>query len=204
VFGLVNGFIDPLYTRLGSASNYSAIANLHTLKITTAHAKLSESSLEVFWQRILAVEILKLPALRSYLVIAARAEFNPSHSSTRISPSLLSLTCRAQLNCQPSTNWVPGWRPFHTNLLVFPSQADFQLTIEMVNLIVFKITPRRGPQRNRCSSIVARVFISAGTCLPSHCLETGCITLFCCCVRVCCGRYLPTVAVYRVAAKQRV
>jgi hypothetical protein len=26
------------------------------------------------------------------------------------------------------TNWVPGWRPFHTNLLVFSSQADFQLT----------------------------------------------------------------------------
>jgi hypothetical protein len=26
-----------------------------------------------------------------------------------------------------STDWVPGWRPFHTNLLVFSSQADFQL-----------------------------------------------------------------------------
>jgi hypothetical protein len=26
-----------------------------------------------------------------------------------------------------SINWVPGWQPFHTNLLVFPSQADFQL-----------------------------------------------------------------------------
>jgi hypothetical protein len=30
-----------------------------------------------------------------------------------------------------STNWVPGWRPFHTNLLVFSSQADFQLTWQL-------------------------------------------------------------------------
>jgi hypothetical protein len=27
------------YTQLGSTSNYSAIANLHNLQITTAHAK---------------------------------------------------------------------------------------------------------------------------------------------------------------------
>jgi hypothetical protein len=31
-------------------------------------------------------------------------------------------------SCQLTTNWVPGWRPFHTNLLVFSSQADIQLT----------------------------------------------------------------------------
>jgi hypothetical protein len=30
--------------------------------------------------------------------------------------------------CPLSTNWVPGWRPFHTILLVFSSQAKFQLT----------------------------------------------------------------------------
>jgi hypothetical protein len=29
-----------------------------------------------------------------------------------------------------STNWVPGWQPFHTNLLVFSSQADFELTTD--------------------------------------------------------------------------
>jgi hypothetical protein len=33
------GYIDHLYTRLGTKSNYSVIANLHTLHITTAHAK---------------------------------------------------------------------------------------------------------------------------------------------------------------------
>jgi hypothetical protein len=37
--GLENGFIDHLYTRLGTARNYSAIANLYNSQIATAHAK---------------------------------------------------------------------------------------------------------------------------------------------------------------------
>jgi hypothetical protein len=39
VFGLDIGFIDHLHTRLGTTSSYSAAANLHTLQVTTAHAK---------------------------------------------------------------------------------------------------------------------------------------------------------------------
>jgi hypothetical protein len=35
----VNGFLDHLYTRLVSTSNYSATANLHNLQITTAAVK---------------------------------------------------------------------------------------------------------------------------------------------------------------------
>jgi hypothetical protein len=38
-FGLDIEFIDHLYTKLETTSNYSATANLHTLQITTAHAK---------------------------------------------------------------------------------------------------------------------------------------------------------------------
>jgi hypothetical protein len=38
-FGLEIGFIDHLYTQLGTTLNYSAIANLHNLQITTAHVK---------------------------------------------------------------------------------------------------------------------------------------------------------------------
>jgi hypothetical protein len=38
-YGLVNGFIDHLYTALRTTSNYSIIANLHILQITTAPAK---------------------------------------------------------------------------------------------------------------------------------------------------------------------
>jgi hypothetical protein len=36
--GLVNQFIDHLYTQLGTTSNYNAIPNLTTLQITTAPA----------------------------------------------------------------------------------------------------------------------------------------------------------------------
>jgi hypothetical protein len=111
-------------------------------------------------------------------------------------PSLLSLSCWARLNCQPSTNWAPGWRPFHTNLLIFSSQDDFQLTTELVNLIVLKISPRRGTHQKHCSSLVANAFFSSGTCLPGLYLEMDCITP----LLYCCGRYLATAAVYRVVA----
>jgi hypothetical protein len=50
-FGLVNGLIDHLYTRLVSTSNYSATANPHTSHITTAFAK--SFSAYVFTSRFL-------------------------------------------------------------------------------------------------------------------------------------------------------
>jgi hypothetical protein len=39
VFGLVIGFIDHLYARLGTTGNYSVIDNHHNSQITTAPAK---------------------------------------------------------------------------------------------------------------------------------------------------------------------
>jgi hypothetical protein len=68
-FGLVKGFIDHLYTRLGTISNYSATVNLHNLQITTAPANLFSSlvsSPALPWQELI-VEILQLHALRSCL-----------------------------------------------------------------------------------------------------------------------------------------
>jgi hypothetical protein len=47
-FGLDIGFIGHFYTQLGTTSNYSTIANPHTLQITTAHAKSSESTVKSF------------------------------------------------------------------------------------------------------------------------------------------------------------
>jgi hypothetical protein len=37
VLGWVIGFIDTLYTPLGTTGNYSAIADLHTLQFTVTH-----------------------------------------------------------------------------------------------------------------------------------------------------------------------
>jgi hypothetical protein len=43
-FGLETGFIDHFKTRLMTTLNYSAIADLHTSQITTAHAKSFQSA----------------------------------------------------------------------------------------------------------------------------------------------------------------
>jgi hypothetical protein len=47
------GFIDTLYTQLGTTDNYSAIAILHTLHFTVAHAL----GFSVFTSRILATDL---------------------------------------------------------------------------------------------------------------------------------------------------
>jgi hypothetical protein len=56
----MNGFIDHLYTQLGTISNYRSLADLHTLQITTTHAKPFPA---VPWQWFLTVEILQLREL---------------------------------------------------------------------------------------------------------------------------------------------
>jgi hypothetical protein len=89
------------------------------------------------WQRFLAMDILQLHALT---VSCAELSF--------------------QLTTDNSTNWVPGWRPFHTNFPVFSSQADFQLTTNWVAPVIFRITSRHGPHRkhhcfHNCSPTVA-------------------------------------------------
>jgi hypothetical protein len=43
-FGLVTGFIEHLYTQLVTTSTYTAITSLHTLQITKAQAKSSQSA----------------------------------------------------------------------------------------------------------------------------------------------------------------
>jgi hypothetical protein len=64
-----------------------------------------------------------MPALTSLLSGQYPATELMSTVNLTVAPSLLSLPCRALLNWQPSTKWVPGWRSFHTNHLVFSSQA---------------------------------------------------------------------------------
>jgi hypothetical protein len=47
--------------------------------------------------------------------------------SFRRSDPLVTAARREFLSTENSTNCIPGWRPFHTNLLVFSWQTDFQL-----------------------------------------------------------------------------
>jgi hypothetical protein len=43
-FGMVNGFIEHLYTQLITTSNYSTNTNSHTMQVTTAYTKSSQSA----------------------------------------------------------------------------------------------------------------------------------------------------------------
>jgi hypothetical protein len=47
------GFIDTLFTQLGTTGNYSAIADIHTLQFIVAHAL----GFSVFTIRILATDL---------------------------------------------------------------------------------------------------------------------------------------------------
>jgi hypothetical protein len=53
VWGWIIGFIDTLYTPLGTTGNYSAIADLHTLQFTFTNAL----EFSVFTSRILATDL---------------------------------------------------------------------------------------------------------------------------------------------------
>jgi hypothetical protein len=101
------------------------------------------------------------------------------------------------LSTDNSTSWVSVWPPFHTNLLVFSSQADFQLTTEHshsptsyftslhstelpdnTNCTTWKhhshcytTTIPRPLHRNSCLFI--RLLHSNGRCLQSHRLTMG-------------------------------
>jgi hypothetical protein len=128
--GLDIGFTDHLYTSLGTTSNYSAIANLHALQVTTAQAKPFPACC-VLISRSLAttftVEILQLPALRF---------------------SCHSLPCRTlvnSLNSQLPTISLPSllnylWLPIQETLNYLRrarlSTANSQLTLSWPGILV--------------------------------------------------------------------
>jgi hypothetical protein len=134
------------------------------------------------------VEILQLPALRSYLHNRPyRIQLSTDNSI--IAKSLLSIPCRTQL----TTN--SGSRPFHTNLLVFSSQNYFQLTTHYVGPFYFKVTPRHGPRRKRPFSVVVTQLLQLHSnglhntvsnsnsvvveaCLQLHCIATALVSSF--------------------------
>jgi hypothetical protein len=128
------GFIYHLYTPLGTTCNYSAIDNLHKSQITTATVKPS-SACWLFNSCSLATASNNggSSASRAHVVTVRRISCNWTLSTVNstTAPSLLSLPCKARFSCQPSTDWVPGWRPLHSKPLVFSSQADFQLATDL-------------------------------------------------------------------------
>jgi hypothetical protein len=100
------------------------------------------SSTAVPWQRLITVEILQLPALRS---------------------SCHSCPCRTLVNCQLNYSAISSQPPLQSSTEL--STLNCQLTTQLVNLNVFKITPWSGPHRKHHSSIVVCMFVSAVICL---------------------------------------
>jgi hypothetical protein len=96
--GLVNGFIDHLYTRHGTTSTYNAIADLHTLPFTIARTKSSQSAFtNRFLVMLLTMEILQLLWSRR-CPLANTQQFN--YSSISSQPSLQNLTKLIQSQSQ--------------------------------------------------------------------------------------------------------
>jgi hypothetical protein len=98
----VNGFIDHLFTPLGTTRKYNAIRNLNTLQIITAPAK-------------------SFPSLLCHQPFPGNGFKQWRFFSFTRLGSVFTAS-RAELNCQ-----LPGWRPLHTNFLVFSSQPNFKL-----------------------------------------------------------------------------
>jgi hypothetical protein len=134
----------------------------------TSVLSLLQSLLVVSWQRLLSRQILQFPALRS---------------------SCHSRPCRT--TSQLTTNWVPQWRPFHTNLLVFSSHADFQMTTDNWTLsltnnskpttnsmlqTVMLITHPQGPHQNNVFIVIVQQYIDRciemGVYLSPYCIAT--------------------------------
>jgi hypothetical protein len=66
----------------------------------------------------------------------ATASIQGDSSASHTQVLLSQATCAEFLSAGNSTNWVPSWWPFHTNLLVFSSQADFQLLNSLTNRLL--------------------------------------------------------------------
>jgi hypothetical protein len=96
---------SPLIHSFGTTSNYSAIANLHTLQSTTATAK---SLPAVPWQRLLTVGILQLHALRFW---SSRRPVQNSIDNYQLNYSAIS----SQLPLQSSTDRLPQFSSFYNS-----------------------------------------------------------------------------------------
>jgi hypothetical protein len=105
-------------------------------------------------------------------------------------PSLHRLPCNS---LSASTEWLAGWRPFHTNLLVFTAwfstehsrnwntvapNPHTELTwFPQLSSLQPLGTDRQENTVSNSTCIVARRFVAAGRRLPSRCLETTVVYL---------------------------
>jgi hypothetical protein len=159
---LGNKFIDHL--QVVTANNYNTITDFHiTIPSACFHKSLLRNSspqwlffCNVFTRPFLVTNLNNRDCSASVVTPLPSGQHSTSELLSTVNstatPPLLSLPCRTRLNCQPSINWVPGWRPFHTNLLVFSSQAEFQQNCHSAGLGSSLYSLRADPTENTASS----------------------------------------------------
>jgi hypothetical protein len=149
-FGLDIQFFYHFNTHLVITFN-GTIANLHTLKKSLAHT-LSLSARSVFTSNCLVTA--------SNNGYSCAFEFKSSLNDGSVPAAFSSLTDWL------STDWVPAWRPFHANHVIFFSQPDFQLSTlatnwlpQTVPVIISALTAQKTPFLcylfSCCRSVVA-------------------------------------------------
>jgi hypothetical protein len=148
-FILVNGFIDHLYeyTPLGTTNNYSSIANVHSLQITTAPAK-PFYSLLYFISRSLST------ASNSGDSSTSRAEVLSSQPPIQNSTGLTWTKSKSKSNCY--------WRSVSKSLYRAPSGAHDQICITCVTVAVLFLWGALSDERSGLSFVYA-----AGPCQRS-------------------------------------
>jgi hypothetical protein len=109
VWKLEIGFTD--YLQIVTTNNYNAIANLHTLQITTAHAKTSQSA---FTSRFLVTDI------------------NNRDSSVSVLASLLSDEYPTTLNSSKSKLFYE-WRLTANQFVLVPSPSRLTIRVLFFN-----------------------------------------------------------------------
>jgi hypothetical protein len=91
---------ESIYWPLGTTSNYSATANLHSLEITTANTT-SSPACSVFNSRFLATASNRRDSSDSHAQVRPvqriSPNWTPSIMNSTIAPSVFNLRCRAQL-----------------------------------------------------------------------------------------------------------
>jgi hypothetical protein len=163
VLDWMNEFIDTLYPPLGTTSNYSAIADLHTSEFTVTHAL----GLSVFTSRILATDLEQshchfkshmqssFHSLLPFLLLFCSCRLNsisllPSSYSGRLASR--NLTRLRHIN----------WTPIYNH---------FALTTQKTQpFYCWEVVFTAPLHRNGSNSIVACVFVVAGMCLPIRCV----------------------------------
>jgi hypothetical protein len=143
-FGWVNGFIDHLYTRLGTTSNYSRNANFHILRITTCQPS---SVCGVFTSRCLVTALSSRDSSTSVLTSLLSDEYPTTELSNEIQRPHFSAFL-AELNGQPNSL-------LQTALLITSRQRPHRKQPVSIAVVQLLQLPR------------------TGTCLPCRCPETA-------------------------------